>query len=520
MDESHLFRHSSDMKTVLVVEHEACLRRNILALIEAEGFQGLGIQDCHQGLQMVRQQLPDLIICDNCDHQGPSLGCQNLLDSLQQDPATAQIPCLILAAQEDWDESPLSASLSSPQRLIKPLKMRHLRTAIAAHLGPPTDAISSYHPEVTARLVTAPLPLELLQAFFDGASSALVGFCLLDDEFRFIAINETLARINGYTIAEHLGNTASQLLPELAPTLLPIYRQLLDTLKPIVNLEVTGAVPSRPGITRHWNVSYVPVQSTEGRIYIGAIVVEVTGQKQLIAQLEAVNLNLKRSNQDLEQFAHTASHDLQEPLRIISSYAQLLERRYGDHLEDRGRRYLTHIFNGAARAQQLVRDLLAYARLDAQQMKHLPVDLQAVWAEVLELFEDTITRLQAQITWDPLPMVLGDRQRLTQVFQNLLSNALKFHLPPRPPQIHLTVAQTPQHWQIAIQDNGIGIDPQYSDRIFAAFQRLNLPEDYEGTGIGLFICQRVIEQHGGHIWVESSLGQGSTFYLTLPLNLP
>lgn len=320
------------MKTVLVVEHEACLRRNILTLIEAEGFYGLGTQDCCQGLQMVRERSPDLIICDN---QASSLDCLSLIASLQQDPATAQIPCLVLAAQEDLDNSLLFRSQRSPQLLTKPLKMQHLRTAIATHLGVPTSATAPYPSEAPA-----PMPLDLLQAFFDGASSALVGFCLLDDEFRFIAINETLARINGYTIAEHLGNTVSQLLPELAPTLLPIYRQLLDTLKPIVNLEVTGEVPSRPGITRHWHVSYVPVQSRDGKIYIGAIVVEVTGQKQLIAQLEAVNLDLKRSNQDLEQFAHTASHDLQEPLRIISSYAQLLERRYGDNLEDRGKRYL------------------------------------------------------------------------------------------------------------------------------------------------------------------------------------
>lgn len=346
----------------------------------------------------------------------------------------------------------------------------------------------------------------------------MVGFSLMNQDLRYVAINETLAEINGRSVAEHYGKTLQEVLPSLAPVVVPVYRRVFETLQPISNIEVTGEVPSRPNELRHWMVSYVPVQTADQQIYAGSIVVEITEQKRLITELEHLNRNLHRSNQDLEQFARTASHDMQEPLRTISSYAQLLEHRYGAVLENRGQRYLKHILTSAQRSQQLIRDLLTYARLDSKGMVLVPVDLNQLLADTLGLFQDTIRRTDAQITADTLPTVMADRGQLSQVLQNLLGNALKFRELETIPRIHVSAVQQPECWQISVQDNGIGIDPRYSDRIFSVFQRLHLPEEFEGTGIGLSICQKIVEQHNGKIWVESALNQGSTFYFTLPIH--
>jgi PAS domain S-box-containing protein len=360
--------------------------------------------------------------------------------------------------------------------------------------------------------------LALLQAFFDGAASALVGIALLDTDLKFVAINHTLAEINGYTVAETLGRTVSELLPDLAPILQPVYQQVFDTGQPVVDVPITGEVPSAPGILRDWVASYIPVQGKNQQMYVGAIIVEVTRNKQLVQELEQSNQSLQRSNRDLEQFARTASHDLQEPLRTINSYAQLLERRYGDRLDERGERYLNYIAQNAQRAQNLVRDLLAYARLDAAPLTRCEVALEEVAAEVWTVFEGTGEAhfKAARLHYGNLPTVQADRNQLSQVLQNLIGNALKYCSRDRPPQITLKAQALEEFWAIRVQDNGIGIAPEYHQRIFDMFQRLHLREEYEGTGIGLAICRKIVEQHGGQIWVESIPEVGATFTFTLP----
>lgn len=357
----------------------------------------------------------------------------------------------------------------------------------------------------------------MLQAFFDGAASAVVGFALLDQNLRFIAINQTLAEINGYSVQDHTGKSLQEVVPKLEPIVAPLYRRVFTTLQPIINIEISGEVLSQPGATRHWLVSYVPVQTRQQSVYVGAIVVEITSQKQLINQLEQANQQLSRSNHDLEQFARTASHDLKEPLRTISSYAQLLERRYGSQLEERGQRYLNHILNSAHRSQALIKDLFTYAQLDSRGIEIVPVDLNHLLDEVLGILSEPIDNQGARIVYGSLPTVSADFSQLSQVFQNLLSNSLKFCPIDIAPYIEITAEQQSQHWLISVKDNGIGIDPKYQERIFSVFQRLHLKEEFEGTGIGLSICKKVVEQHRGQIWVESTLGKGANFCFTLPL---
>jgi light-regulated signal transduction histidine kinase (bacteriophytochrome) len=234
------------------------------------------------------------------------------------------------------------------------------------------------------------------------------------------------------------------------------------------------------------------------------------------AELQKTNEQLARSNEDLTRFAYVASHDLQEPLRMIGSYAGLLAKRYHGRLDERADDYINYVVDGAKRMQTLVRDLLAYSRAGTQELKRTRVPLLSVLDDAKRNLEVAIAESRATVTHDELPTLDVDGGKLTQVFQNLLSNALKFRNPEEPPRIHIGASVDGPCWVITIHDNGIGFDQQFSDRIFLLFQRLHQVGTYPGTGIGLAICKRIIEAHGGRISAESTPGCGTTFRFTLP----
>jgi PAS domain S-box-containing protein len=224
---------------------------------------------------------------------------------------------------------------------------------------------------------------------------------------------------------------------------------------------------------------------------------------------------LARSNDELQQFAYVASHDLQEPLRMISSYTQLIDRRYGDRLDSDAKEFMEFIVDGATRMKQLIEDLLAYSRIGTRGKEFQPTDCDAALRKALTNLRAAIEQSGAVITSDPLPTVDADDTQLAQLLQNLIGNAIKFRGADAP-SIHVSVEEQDKAWRFGVKDNGIGIDPQYFERIFMMFQRLHSKADYPGTGIGLAICKKVIDRHGGRIWVESQAGRGSTFYFTLP----
>ncbi|MBA3460643.1 MAG: PAS domain-containing protein [Deltaproteobacteria bacterium] len=223
---------------------------------------------------------------------------------------------------------------------------------------------------------------------------------------------------------------------------------------------------------------------------------------------------LARSNADLEQFAYVASHDLQEPLRMIASYNQLLSRRYKGKLDPEADEFIGFTVEGVTRMQRLINDLLSYSRLGRGTKQHAKVELQEVFAEATANLTNAIETGNASVTHDPLPPVIGDRGQLVQLLQNLIGNAIKFH-GDEPPKIHVIAQSDGAAWKLGVRDNGIGIDPQYFERIFVIFQRLHAREDYPGTGIGLAICKKIVERHGGRIWVESAPKAGSTIWFTL-----
>ena len=224
---------------------------------------------------------------------------------------------------------------------------------------------------------------------------------------------------------------------------------------------------------------------------------------------------LARSNAELEQFAYIASHDLQAPLRMVSSYVQLLARRYQGKLDQDADDFIGFASEGAARMQRLINDLLAYSRVGTRGKSFEEVNLESVVSEALENLLVGIKEKNAVVIHDPLPRVYGDSGQLTQLFQNLIDNAIKFHRDEQP-LVHVSARLEEGDCICSVQDNGIGIAPEYVDKIFVLFQRLHTRKEYPGTGIGLAICKRIVERHGGQIWVESSPGKGSTFHFRLP----
>jgi PAS domain S-box-containing protein len=224
---------------------------------------------------------------------------------------------------------------------------------------------------------------------------------------------------------------------------------------------------------------------------------------------------LRRANDDLQQFAYSASHDLQEPIRNVAIYSQLVAERYPDRLDDDGLMFLGFIKEGGRRLARLVDDLLAYTRAGIVEEDVSPVDSATVLSQTLAGLAETVRENDAKITFDPLPEVYMGQTHLQQIFQNLIVNALKYRKE-SPPQIHISALNIGGDWRFSVQDNGIGIDPQYKEKIFGLFKRLHRDQKYSGTGIGLAICQRIVARYGGRIWVESGSGQGATFFFTVP----
>jgi len=241
---------------------------------------------------------------------------------------------------------------------------------------------------------------------------------------------------------------------------------------------------------------------------------EITLRQQAEQALQKANQELAQSNAELEQFADVTSHDLQAPLATITTYAQLLEQRYENQLDTQSNQYIQHIVNGCSKMQNLIEDLLEYSRVSKNQKPLEPVDFNSILTIVCHNLESTIRKSQATIVYHNLPTIIADNYQLVQLFQNLIDNAIKSRRE-EPPKIEISVESRENEYLFAVKDNGIGIDSKSFEEIFQIFQRLHTSEEYSGTGIGLAICKKIVEFHGGRIWVESQLGEGTTFYFTI-----
>ena len=237
--------------------------------------------------------------------------------------------------------------------------------------------------------------------------------------------------------------------------------------------------------------------------------------EQRTSELERTTEDLARSNKDLEQFAAVVSHDLQEPLRTVRGFVQLLQRKYENRLDAEADTFIECAVDGTTRMETLIKDLLAYARVTTRNGKLVPTDASAALRQALDNLHVSIQEVGAEITHRELPVVQADPSQLVQLFQNLLGNALKFH-GDAPPKIDVEACREEDYWRFSVRDNGIGIDSKFQSHIFEMFRRLHTRTQYAGTGIGLAICRNIADRHGGRIWVESKLGQGANFHFTIP----
>jgi PAS domain S-box-containing protein len=354
---------------------------------------------------------------------------------------------------------------------------------------------------------------ELLHGVVSLASDAIL---TVDAEQRIVLFNQGAEETFGYTPEEALGQPLDLLLParvheaHRAEHLPAFARGHATSRRMAERREVHGRRKSGEEFPAEVAISRSAV---DGRVFYTAIVRDVSERQRLIGELA-------RSNAELEQFAYVASHDLQEPLRMVASYTQLLAKRYGGQLDERADRYIRYAVDGAQRMQALIDDLLALSRVGTHGRPFGAVDVGAVLDRALATLRGPIAAAGAVVRTGRLPTVLGDAGQLEQLFQNLVGNAVKFAAPGRAPEVWVgatrEVGPGPvAEWAFAVRDNGIGFDMRHADRVFAMFQRLHTRDEYPGTGIGLAICRKIVERHGGRIWVESEPGLGTTFSFTL-----
>jgi len=336
-------------------------------------------------------------------------------------------------------------------------------------------------------------------------------YIIQNGDFRLV--NRQLAYILGYEEDELIGR------PSLSFVLLEdrdaVRENAVRMLKGGCSVGYEFRVINKQAKIKWVMETVVPIYYRRKRATLGSLI-DVTERKHMEERLQQMTAEMQRSNTELEQFAYVISHDLQEPLRMVSSYTQLLAKRYGKKLDDDADEFIGYAVDGAKRMQTLLHDLLEYSRVGTRGKPFSLVNCEHVVEQAMANLKIAIEECGGSVTYDVLPTIMGDEGQLVRLFQNLIGNAIKFRRE-ETPQVHISAQRRNNIITFTIKDNGIGIDPQHSQSIFEIFRRLHTRDEYPGTGMGLAICKKIVERHGGHISVQSQPGQGSTFYFSVDM---
>ncbi len=499
---------------ILVVEDDGLIALAIERKLENLGYNVLDV--VHTGEAAVQKATtlhPDLILMDIM-----LAGRIDGITAAQQILAQVSIPVVYLTAYSD-PQTVQRAKLSSPfGYLLKPFEEKDLQIAVEM-------AFYKHQAEKQLRQ-SEQLLLTTLCSIGDGViTTDAQGLVTFMNPVAEGLIGQETTAVKGHSLTDVFVFDSHSCLETMAALHQQPYDCLMGKNGRLIPIEHTttpiqneyGQVLGHVLIFRDVSQRYeAEIALQQAHDELEQRVISRTAElSQANLRLEQQTDELSRSNRDLEQFAYVVSHDLREPLRKIKSYAELLQQRYQTQLDEKADKYIFYVTDGASRLQALIGDLLAYSRIGKGGLHLHPTDLQLILTQVLSDCELTIRDTNATITCSQLPTLMVDPKQISQLFYNLISNGLKFQQTINP-QIHIWAEKQEQEWLFGVRDNGIGIEPQYAEKIFVIFQRLHTKEEYPGTGIGLAICKKVIENHKGRIWVESQPGQGTTFYFTLP----
>jgi PAS domain S-box-containing protein len=455
------------------------------------------LPDGRAALDAARAHKPDLVLADV---MMPGLDGFALLREIRADPRLSEIPVILLSARAGEEARIEGLQAGADDYLTKPFSSRELLAVVQSHVRQ-----SRFRREAVEALRQADRNARLLAAIVESSDDAIIS---KDLNGVITSWNQGAERLFGYTAAEAVGQSITILIP---PERIEEETRILASLRRGERVDHFETIRITKGGSRiHVSLTISPIKDAEGRI-VGAskVVRDITAWKQQEAAL-------KHANADLQQFAYAASHDLQEPLRTVTAYTQLLELNLSEQIGDRGREFVRYIVEASTRMHNLLHDLRIYLQISTA--GHEPpeeTDAGEMVEKALQNLEASITESGASVTFAGLPRVRMPAFELEHVFQNLIGNAIRYRSS-APPRVNIAASRRGEDWVFSVQDNGIGIAPQFQKQIFDIFRRLHSQSEYPGTGMGLAICQRSLERHGGKIWVESEPDKGSTFYFMIP----
>ncbi len=454
---------------ILVVEDSPTQAEKLKYILEENGFHVFVAYNGKEALKLLRNHEPTIVISDVIM---PEMDGYQLCKKIKNDENLKDTPVILLTALSDTKDVLKGLECNADNFVTKPYEEKYLISKIRQILK-------------TSELRKSEKIQPGVEIVFSGQ--------------KFLITSER-----------------RQILDLLLSTYETAVRQNLELMKArdelnSMNEQLEQKVEERTAALNKEIIEH-KLAEDELRKYRGRLEELV---EQRTSELKKITRELEHSNAELRQFAYAASHDLQEPLRTIAGFVKLLEKHYKGRLDERADEFIAYAIDGAKRMQELIKDLLEYSRIGTMDREFKPTDSASILDKVISNLRVAIKEGGAVVTHDYLPVITADATQLGSVFQNLIGNAIKFHSA-EAPRVHISAERIEEEWIFSVRDNGIGIDKQYAEKIFVVFQRLHTRNVYPGTGIGLAICKKIVERHGGRIWVESEPGKGSTFYFTVP----